>query len=70
MYSMVFQKPVPVSSAGMICSIALLFGMLVLVFMAILFAGWKMTKTLGIGMLYSQSGSHTIQVDFIPAAKI
>jgi len=50
MYSLAFNKPVPVSSEGMICSIALLFIMLVLVFLAILMFGWKMTKGMGISM--------------------
>ena len=34
-----------VSSDGMICSIAMLFTMLCLVFTSILVAGWKMTKS-------------------------
>lgn len=49
-YTIVFQKVVPVSSAGMVCSIAILFGMLVLVFMSILIFNWKMTKGMGFSM--------------------
>ena len=37
--------PSQVSSEGMICSIAMLFSMLCLVFTSILVAGWKMTKS-------------------------
>ena len=50
MYSMAFDSPVPVSSDGMICSIALLFTMLCLVFFAILLFNWKMTKGMGMAM--------------------
>ena len=60
LYAVCFGKPVPVSyntslmslillisqvsSDGMVCSIAMLFTMLCLVFTSILVAGWKMTK--------------------------
>ena len=50
LYTIVFQKPVAVSSAGMVCSIAILFGMLVLVFLSILIFNWKMTKGMGFSM--------------------
>jgi len=50
LYSLVFQKDVPVSAAGMICSVAILFGMLCLVFISILSFGWKMTKGMGFSM--------------------
>jgi sodium/potassium/calcium exchanger 2 len=46
----VFRQSVPVSSDGMVCSIALLFTMLVLVFFSILAFGWKMTKGMGASM--------------------
>ena len=44
LYTLVFGKPVPVTSAGMVCSITLLFCMLMLVFFSILSFNWKMTK--------------------------
>jgi len=50
LFTIVFQKPVTVSSAGMVCSIAILFGMLVLVFCTILICNWKMTKSMGFSM--------------------
>ena len=39
-----------VSATGMICSIAILFGMLLLVFFSILIFNWKMTKGMGFSM--------------------
>ncbi|XP_071743688.1 sodium/potassium/calcium exchanger Nckx30C isoform X8 [Lepeophtheirus salmonis] len=50
LYSAIFQKPVTVSSAGMVCSITILFGMLLLVFFSILLFNWKMTKGMGLTM--------------------
>jgi len=50
LYSMVFREDVAVSAAGMICSVAILFGMLCLVFISILSFGWKMTKGMGFSM--------------------
>jgi len=50
LFTIVFQKPVSVSSAGMVCSIAILFGMLMLVFLSILIFNWKMTKGMGFSM--------------------
>lgn len=44
LYSLFFGKPVPVTSVGMVCSITLLFCMLMLVFFSILTFNWKMTK--------------------------
>ena len=38
---------VKVSATGMVCSIAILFGMLMLVFFSILIFNWKMTKVMG-----------------------
>jgi len=49
-FTIVFQKPVTVSSAGMVCSIAILFLMLMLVFFSILIFNWKMTKGMGFSM--------------------
>jgi len=49
-YALVFDKPVPVTSVGMVCSITLLFCMLMLVFFSILAFNWKMTKTMGLSM--------------------
>ncbi len=50
LYTIVFQKSVPVSASGMVCSIAILFGMLLLVFFSILIFNWKMTKGMGFSM--------------------
>ena len=50
LFTLVFQKPVPVSAEGMVCSIVLLFLMLVAVFMSILLFKWKMTKIMGFSM--------------------
>ena len=50
MYTLVFGKPVPVTATGMVCSIALLFGMLIFVFLSILVFNWKMTKGMGFFM--------------------
>ena len=44
LYTICFGQPVPVTSAGMVCSITLLFCMLMLVFFSILLFNWKMTK--------------------------
>ena len=44
LYTLAFGEAVPVRSDGMVCSIALLFLMLVLVFFSILIFNWKMTK--------------------------
>ena len=41
---------VQVSATGMVCSIAILFGMLMLVFFSILIFNWKMTKAMGLTM--------------------
>jgi len=50
LFTILFQKPVSVESTGMVCSIAILFGMLVLVFLSILIFNWKMTKGMGFSM--------------------
>merc|ERR1719195_13919 len=50
LYSLIFGKPVSVESDGMVCSIAMLFTMLMLVFFSILLFNWKMTKAMGISM--------------------
>lgn len=50
LYTLAFGKPVPVTSVGMVCSITLLFCMLMLVFFSILTFNWKMTKGMGITM--------------------
>eukprot|EP00094_Tigriopus_californicus_P002862 TCALIF_02759-PA protein Name:"Similar to Nckx30C Sodium/potassium/calcium exchanger Nckx30C (Drosophila melanogaster)" AED:0.20 eAED:0.20 QI:0/0.28/0.25/0.75/0.85/0.75/8/984/329 len=50
LFTIVFGKPVPVSATGMVCSIAILFGMLMLVFFSILVFNWKMTKGMGFSM--------------------
>jgi len=51
-FIIIFQKPVTVSSAGMVCSIALLFSMLMLVFFTILICHWKMSKSMGVSMFF------------------
>lgn len=50
LYTLAFGVPVPVSSAGMICSIAILFCMLIMVFFSILIFNWKMTRGMGLSM--------------------
>eukprot|EP00095_Tigriopus_kingsejongensis_P005989 maker-scaffold48_size466083-snap-gene-3.25 protein:Tk05989 transcript:maker-scaffold48_size466083-snap-gene-3.25-mRNA-1 annotation:"sodium potassium calcium exchanger nckx30c isoform x2" len=50
LFNLVFGKPVSVSATGMVCSIAILFGMLILVFFSILLFNWKMTKAMGLTM--------------------
>jgi sodium/potassium/calcium exchanger 2 len=52
LYALIFQQPVPVSSAGMICSIAILFCMLMFVFFSILLFNWRMTKGMGLSMFF------------------
>jgi sodium/potassium/calcium exchanger 2 len=56
LYAIVFQEPIPVSSKGMVCSITLLFCMLMLVFFSILIFNWKMTKAMGISMFFFYFG--------------
>ena len=51
LYTIVFQTHVVVSSSGAACSIGMLFLMLILVFLAILFFQWSMTKEMGYAML-------------------
>lgn len=51
LYTAVNQSYVNVSSQGAACSIAMLFLMLILVFLAILTFKWQMTKTMGGVML-------------------
>lgn len=50
LYSLAFGVPVPVSSTGMLCSICLLFLMLIMVFLSILLFNWKMTRGMGFSM--------------------
>lgn len=50
LFTLVFGKPVPVTSDGMVCSITLLFCMLMLVFFSILAFNWRMTKVMGMSM--------------------
>merc|ERR1739848_602980 len=47
LYTIVFQEHITVSAKGMVCSIAILFMMLILAFMSILIFNWKMTKGIG-----------------------
>lgn len=41
-----------VRSDGMVCSVSLLFFMLILVFTCILLFNWKMTKLMGLAMFF------------------
>merc|ERR1719422_2039774 len=70
LYAVCFGKPVPVSSDGMVCSIAMLFTMLCLVFTSILVAGWKMTKLLGVSMFvlyfFFVAASLAFEYDWVP----
>lgn len=52
MYNLVFydEGGVPVASKGMICSIVILFAMLIFVIVSIAAFKWKMNKGLGITM--------------------
>lgn len=50
LYTLVFQKDVAVSAAGLVCSVTILFMMLIAVFLSILLFSWKMTKTMGLSM--------------------
>jgi hypothetical protein len=52
LYTVVFMESVPVRSDGMVCSITLLFLMLILVFLSILTSNWKMTKGKFIMLLF------------------
>ena len=50
MYGLVYGQPVEVSSKGMVCSISILFMMLLFVIMSIACFHWKMNKGLGFTM--------------------
>ena len=50
LFTLIKDKPVSVSAEGMVCSVAILFMMLCLVFLSILVFNWKMTKIMGICM--------------------
>ncbi|XP_044006996.1 sodium/potassium/calcium exchanger Nckx30C isoform X2 [Aphidius gifuensis] len=50
LYGIIYQKPVEVNSVGMVCSIAILFGMLIFVIMSIAFFKWRMNRGLGFTM--------------------
>lgn len=52
LYGIIFQAPVEVNSCGMICSIAILFMMLLFVIASIACFRWKMNKGLGITMFF------------------
>ena len=47
LYTIANQEPISVVSTGMGCSIGMLFGMLLVVFISILAFKWKMTKPMG-----------------------
>ncbi len=51
LWSAINQAPVEVISDGLGCSILMLFGMLLAVFLCILAFKWKMTKGMGVVML-------------------
>lgn len=50
LYGIFFLEPVKVSSCGMVCSIAILFMMLLFVVMSIACFRWRMNKGLGVTM--------------------
>ena len=52
LYAAIFQEPINVNSAGMVCSIFLLFIMLIAVIVTIAASKWQMNKILGIVMLF------------------
>uniref|UniRef100_A0A0K2T2R8 Sodium/calcium exchanger membrane region domain-containing protein n=1 Tax=Lepeophtheirus salmonis TaxID=72036 RepID=A0A0K2T2R8_LEPSM len=52
LYSMIYLSPVTVNSYGVGCSVAMLFLMLIFVFLSIIAFHWKMTKGMGIVMLF------------------
>ncbi|XP_048732813.1 sodium/potassium/calcium exchanger 2-like [Ostrea edulis] len=51
LYWAAFQEPINVDSSGMVCSIVLLFLMLIAVIVAIAISKWRMNKALGFSML-------------------
>jgi len=55
-YAAVFQKSINVSSVGMACNIAMLFLMLALVIASIMAFKWKMTKMMGVVMMFLYFG--------------
>ncbi|XP_063238802.1 sodium/potassium/calcium exchanger Nckx30C isoform X2 [Bacillus rossius redtenbacheri] len=50
MYGIIYGKPVEVNSVGMVCSIAILFMMLLFVILSIACFRWRMNKSLGFTM--------------------
>lgn len=50
LYGLIYDAPVEVNSVGMVCSIALLFMMLLFVVISIACFRWKMNKMLGVTM--------------------
>ncbi|KYN01468.1 Sodium/potassium/calcium exchanger 2 [Cyphomyrmex costatus] len=50
LYGLIYGKPVEVNSVGMVCSIAILFCMLLFVILSIACFKWKMNKSLGFTM--------------------
>ncbi|XP_046407067.1 sodium/potassium/calcium exchanger Nckx30C-like [Ischnura elegans] len=50
LYGIIYGQPVEVNSIGMVCSIVILFMMLLFVIMSIACFGWKMNKGLGLTM--------------------
>ena len=64
LYSMVFQESVAVNAKGMVCSVAILFGMLCLVFFSILLFNWKMTKAMGFSMFIFYFGFVFVSLGF------
>ncbi|XP_050305564.1 sodium/potassium/calcium exchanger Nckx30C isoform X2 [Anthonomus grandis grandis] len=50
LYGIIYSEPVEVNSSGMVCSITILFMMLLFVIMSIAFFRWRMNKGLGFTM--------------------
>lgn len=64
LYTIVNGHAVTVSSAGVGCSVSLLFLMLISVFLCILAFNWKMTKGMGILMLILYVGFVIVSLGF------
>ncbi|XP_035709634.1 sodium/potassium/calcium exchanger Nckx30C isoform X2 [Folsomia candida] len=50
LYAIIENKPIKVSAKGMLCSVSILFGMLVFVVLSIMIFRWRMNKGLGLIM--------------------
>ena len=55
LYNIIYSEPYEVNSTGMLCSVMLLFGMLVIVIVSIAACRWRMTRQLG-GVMFGLYG--------------